>query len=102
MSPRYYTRKQYTIVATPHFLKQLNRRQDIVPGRWSTSFADFDTLVQKSPRDTQCGVEFDTCILYYRYTYNRKRGRNELELKTVTPCDRFHTRRHDDTVKVEI
>jgi hypothetical protein len=111
MKPHYVNRIGFTIVITPHARESWRRRLNISYG---DVLGQLDKAREVMKLDIVSGMKIRyggkvLAFLYCRRKFNYKRCREEFEVISVTPTNKFHSlgvsqngHRHEDTEMVEL
>ena len=109
--PQYLNRNGYTVVVTPHFQKQwMEARYGTGKQTMAETGANFDSvarhfdLLEAVSQNRTCGssIAGTNANIYYKSQFNASRGRQELELISITPGTHLTTHRHKNTIRIEL
>ena len=90
MVPIYISRPSYTIVITPHFQEQIEKRENLLPATFVLENC-FDKLWKSAPDNITFGCFIGAGLIYGKKKWNSLRERWELEFLTFTPRQ-LHTK----------
>lgn len=99
MRPQYIRLHGFTVVLTPHFLTQAQKRGlrgSLMPA------AHFEKAWSVAPQGIVCGYPISDGYAYCRKIWNGVRSRWELEYISFTPSDFFHTERLQHAIMVNV
>jgi len=94
--PIYLTMDTFTTVCTPHVIEQaLTRTLKPVVEFLDAASVNLTEIYQQCSPNTCHYIPVSGFFLYVRRKHNARRGRSELELISLTPNRRKHTRNRD-------